>query len=94
MEIYISARTLEKLTSKHSVTPQEIEECFQNRSGVFLIDDREDHQSDPPTQWFIAPTDLGRALKVCFVRRGKEVHIKSAYQPEPEAVRIYEEYHR
>lgn len=72
---------------------EEIEQCFANRSGVYLIDDREEHQSNPPTRWFIAETDFGRKLKVVFMPMGKDIHLRSAYDPEPEAVEIYSEHH-
>jgi hypothetical protein len=69
---------------------REVEQCFENKCGTFLPDTREDHQTDPPTLWFIAPTNPGRLLKVIFVFRDGNIYVKSAYEPEPAAITIYE----
>lgn len=89
MAIIISSKIAEKLKSKHSVTEEEVDQCFSNRDGVFLTDTREDHRSDPPTLWFIAETDYGRLLKVAFVSRDGNIFLRTAYQPNAEEVRIY-----
>lgn len=81
---------VEKLRVKHGVTRREVEQCFENRVGTFLEDTREDHQSDPPTLWFVAPTNCDRLLKVVFMFADGNVRIKTAYEAEPEAIRIYE----
>ncbi len=88
--LIVSAGVLAKLREKHKVSEREIEQCFENRCGLFLQDDREDHQTDPPTLWFIAPSNEDRPLKVIFMFIGGNVHIKSAYEPEAEAIAIYE----
>lgn len=71
-----------KLHSKHQVTEKEIFECFFNRTHTFLTDTREEHLTDPITNWFISETDLGRQLKICFVKRDEKIEIKTAYQPD------------
>lgn len=86
----ISAATLHKLTDKHNVTRREVEQCFENKCGLFLEDDREDHQSDPPTLWFIAPTSRGRLLKIIFIYRDGQLHLRSAYDAEEAAQRLYD----
>jgi len=48
-KLKISQRILEKLHQKHNVTPQEIEECFLNRTKGFLEDTRAEHLSYHPT---------------------------------------------
>jgi len=88
--IVISPRIDDKLDAKHTVTPQEVDQCFDNKCGVNLIDDREDHQTDPPTLWFIAETDKGRLLKIIFVYRDGKYFIKSAYEPGDLDIRTYE----
>jgi hypothetical protein len=95
-KIYISERVLQKLSDKHGVRPDEIRHCFENREGRFLEDVREDHKSDPPTQWFIAETNQRRRLKVVFVvqpmLQGKRISIRTAYEPNPAEINIYERY--
>lgn len=66
--LFISPKVRQKLIDKHSVTQPEIEQCFANREGNFLLDEREEHQSDPPTKWFIAQTDYGRKLKIVLFK--------------------------
>lgn len=90
--LIISAEILEKLGDKHQVTRREIEQCFENRVGVFLEDDREEHRTDPPTLWFVAPTNQERLLKVVFVISDGNVHIKTAYEPSARVVAIYDKF--
>lgn len=89
MALILSPLVKSKLALKHSVQEHELTECFANIEGGFLMDDREDHQTTPPTQWFISETDYGRKLKICFVMRGKDVYIKTAYCPNKEEIDIY-----
>lgn len=88
--IIISSRIDDKLDDKHRVTQAEVEQCFDNRCGYNLMDDREHHRTDPPTLWFIAETLKGRLLKIVFVYRDGNIHLKSAYEPNDEEIRIYE----
>src|SRR5688500_2580946 len=76
----------------HNVSNEEIEQCFCNRRGKLLVDPREEHRTNPQTQWFVAETDRRRKIKVIFVRHGKNVHIKSAYEANEEVIRIYRKY--
>ncbi len=92
MALMISDKIREKLTYKHGVTEKEIQDCFINRESGFLVDTREDHQSDPPTQWFIAETNKGRSLKIAFVQRGSDIFIRTAYEPNTQEVAIYQKY--
>lgn len=88
--IVISALILEKLKTKHDVTAAEVDQCFRNKIGTYLSDDREDHQTDPPTLWFVAPTNCERLLKVAFVFRDGNIYIKSAYEPSEAVIEIYD----
>ena len=88
----MSAGVLVKLRDKHNLSKREIEQCFENKCGDYLEDPREDHRTDPPTLWFIAPTNRGRLLKVIFMFIDGNVHIKSAFEPHQEAIDIYEKY--
>lgn len=89
--LIISQDTVEKLQNKHNVSRREIEQCFENRVGNYLEDDREDHRTDPPTFWFVAPTNTERLLKVIFVFLDGNVYIKSAYEPSETVVKIYDQ---
>jgi uncharacterized DUF497 family protein len=92
MNLRVSRRVLEKLGSKHGVTIAEVEECLANREGRFLVDSRERHRTRPPTRWFIANTDRGRSLKMVFVLSGRMAHLRTAFEPDDVATRIYYRY--
>lgn len=81
----------DKLESKHQVKEGEVHECFMNIDGPYLEDDSEDHQTDPPTEWFIAPTDRGRLLKVVFVFRDGNIYLKTAFDANERSQHIYTE---
>lgn len=86
----ISTGVLGKLESKHRVTRREIEQCFENKCGIYLVDDREDHKSDPSTLWFLAPTNHNRLLKVVFVFRDGNINLRTAYEPNAQEICIYD----
>src|SRR5690606_31156212 len=65
--IVISQNIRANLAAAHDVGEPEVHQCFANRTGSLLVDSRETHRTDPPTRWFIAPTNKGRLLKVCYV---------------------------
>lgn len=88
--LIVSAAVLQKLQQKHNVTRREVEQCFENKCGTFLEDDREDHQTDPATLWFVAPTNRERLLKVVFIFLDGNVHLKTAYEPIDGSVDLYE----
>lgn len=90
VNLRISQGVLEKLGTKHKVDRREIEQCFDNKCGLFLMDDREDHQSDPPTLWFVAPTNKGRLLKIIFIYRDGHMDLRSAYDADAAAQRLYD----
>lgn len=89
MAIIISPKIRDKLTNKHAVTSEEIEQCFSNRWGGFLLDTREEHASVPPTKWFISETDYGRKLKIVFVLEDGDIYLRTAYTPNEQEMRIY-----
>lgn len=92
MGFVISAKVRDKLLEKHGVTKDEVIECFANRSGNFLIDTREDHQTDPPSRWFISETCNGKRLKIVFVKENHDIFIKTAYSPNTKEERIYKKH--
>ncbi|MFZ6755370.1 ADP-ribosyl-(dinitrogen reductase) hydrolase [Undibacterium sp. Dicai25W] len=91
LPIRISQAIKDKLHEKHRVCPAEVEQCFENKCGLYLIDDREDHRTDPESLWFIAETNRNRLLKIVFMFIDGNVHIKTAYEPNIEEIAIYQE---
>lgn len=89
MRIVISETVRAKLQAKHDVSPKDVHECFENRTGGLLDDDREEHRTDPPTRWFIAPNNHNRLLKVCFVLRDGVVYLRTCYPPNEAERSIY-----
>lgn len=79
--LVISPRIKEKIedSSHGAVVEREVRECFLNRCGRVCKDDREQHKSDPVTQWFVAPTHVGRLLKIVYVEDDEHIYLKSAY---------------
>jgi hypothetical protein len=95
MALVISGKVKRKLAQKaNPVANEEIEQCFANRTGTYLKDQREDNKTDPPTLWFIAETDFGRKLKIAFIQIDENTIIKTAYEPDYDESRIYEKYSR
>jgi hypothetical protein len=99
LPLYISEKVKAKLAEKHGVTPEEVTQCFENLDGGFLRDTREEHQTDPPTYWFISETNKRRKLKIAFVHREftdeagkatKRTDIRTAYEHNVEELEIYE----
>ena len=86
--IVISRNIRAKLAAAHDVGEPEVYQCFANRTGLLLIDSRETHRTDPPTRWFIAPTNKGRLLKVCYVPDG-DYFLRTCYEPDSVELAIY-----
>lgn len=87
--LLISDAVLAKLKASHGVLRNEIEQCFSNRAGKLLVDTRALNRTVPPTLWFIASTNRGRALKVVFMQKGDVVELKTAYEPNAVELKIY-----
>lgn len=85
MEFRYSPSVRAKLQAR-SISQDEVCECFFNREHHFLTDPREEHRTNPPTLWFIAETDKGRRLKICFVKvravnNSVAYEVKTVYEP-------------
>lgn len=87
--LIITAKILDKLKVKHGVVRLEVEQCFSNRTGKLLTDNRELRKTNPPTLWFIAKTNRGRLLKIVYIQKGMEVHLKSSFDPNAIELGIY-----
>ncbi len=90
MALIVSPKIRAKLADKHSVSIDEVKQCFANRCGNYLEDEREDHKSDPPTLWFVAETDFGKKLKVCFICESGNIYLRTAFPADPESISIFE----
>lgn len=88
--LILSPELTKKLQDKHDVTRREVEQCFENRVGIYVEDDREEHRTDPPTLWFVAPTNYERLLKVIFIFLDGNIYIKSAFEANKKAIELYE----
>ncbi len=92
MSLVISPQIAEKLAKKHNVSPEEVAQCFANRTGKYLRDTRSQHSSNPPTMWFISETDFGRKLKVVFIHDNGNVYIRTAFVPNATELGIYKKF--
>lgn len=86
--VIISDGIRAKLAAKHDVGEPEVHQCFANRTGNILFDTREKHVTDPLTKWFIAPTNKGRLLKVCYVPDG-DYFLRSCFEPDDNELALY-----
>jgi len=89
MYIEMSTAIRKKLRDKHDVSEKEIRQCFLNRQKHFLEDEREEHKTVPPTQWFISLTNKQRELKILFVNENGKIHVKSAFEPNDKERWVY-----
>lgn len=82
----------QKLEIKHGVREIEVHQCFINRDRSYVVDEDEDPEPNAgvPTEYFIAETDKGRLLKVCFVFENGNCYIKTTFEPSQKAISTYE----
>ncbi len=92
--LIVSKSIQDKLRDKHNISVREVEQCFENRIGEYLEDTRVDHKTNPPTLWFVAETNCGKLLKVIFMFIDGNVHLKSAFEADQNAIRLYNEFAR
>lgn len=90
MALYVSKKVEAKLAAKHRVSIEEVKEAFADRPEYVVLDEREEHASDPPTVWFIAATFHGRLLKVVYVEREGNVHLRTAYAPSRKEIELFD----
>ncbi len=92
MAIVISPKIRDKLARKHNVKPEEVEQCFANRNGNYILEVRKQHEANVPTYWFIAETNYRRRLKVVFISEHGNIYLKSAFEPTDGEVENYLKY--
>lgn len=93
MKLIVSPKTRQKLTDKHDgVSFDEIRQCFANLDRPPLIDSRAQHLTNPVTRWFIAETDQGRRLKICYMPYPSgDFVIKTAFAPNAVEIALFNE---
>ena len=102
MALVISLGILHKINEKHSVTKEEVEQCFMNVEAFsmnrcdpyldpYLEDRREEHATETgaPTLWFIGETDTGRRLKIVFVLERPDIRLRTAFPPTESQAKNY-----
>lgn len=87
--LIVSQATENKLMASHGVSIAEVRQCFFNRNGRLLVDNRALTKTNPPTLWFIAETNQIRTLKIVYIQIGAEIHLKTAYEPNDVEFAIY-----
>ncbi|MEA9603746.1 ADP-ribosyl-(dinitrogen reductase) hydrolase [Polynucleobacter sp. JS-JIR-II-c23] len=87
--LIISPAIQGKLELKHGISRSDVEQCFINRQRSYLLDDRLNHLTEPPTEWFISENDRGILIKVVFVFDNGMIYLKSAFPPNSTEIRIY-----
>lgn len=92
LSILISPSILQKLQTKHDVSEREVHQCFDNKCGMYVEEIRTEHKTDPSTLWFLADTNKGRTLKICFIYKDGNIHLKTAFEPDEVDRRLYEKF--
>ena len=90
--LFVTTAVEAKLKAKHHVTIAEVRQCFCNRSGRLLVDNRVLTKTNPPTLWFIADTNKSRALKIVYIQIESQIRLKTAYEPNTVELAIYRQF--
>ena len=88
--LIVSTAVEAKLKRDHGVDLAEVRQCFLNKRGKLLVDNR----ALNPTLWFIADTNKARPLKIVYIQIGLQVHLKTAYDPNDVEKAIYAKHGR
>ena len=88
----VSDAVLRKITTRHGVDLVEVRQCFLNKNGKLLFDNRALTKTDPPTLWFIAMTNKKRSLKIVYILKNSQTILKTAYEPNETELAIYARY--
>jgi len=94
MEIVFASQYITSKLAARGITIEDIGACFRNKHGGYLQETRPQHETNPPTLWFIAKDGNRRLLKVVFIYFSelKEIHIKSAFEPNESQIALYEKF--
>lgn len=90
--LIVSSAIETKIKNKHAVTIAEVRQCFFNRNGRLLVDNRALTKTNPPTLWFIADTNKVRTLKIVYIQIGSQIQLKTAYEPNDVEKAIYQQF--
>ena len=88
--LFASDRIKKKIKEKHRLDWVTVLAVWQSFHGTTLEDDREEHKSDPATQWFVH-----KELKIVFIESKELTNVcilKSAFAANKEEKRIYNKY--
>ena len=85
----ISDAVLRKINTRHGVDLVEVRQCFMNKNGKLLFDNRALTKTDPPTLWSIAKTNKKRSLKIVYILKNSQIILKTAYEPNDAELAIY-----
>ena len=94
-ELYLSDWVKTKLLMKEPpISIDEVEEAFFNCTGIYIKEVRSEHETIPPTFWFISDTSECRVLKICFIPifDKKRIILKTAFDAEEWEIDEYESY--
>lgn len=96
VRITIYPLIIDKLTKKHGVSADEVEQAFLNRTGFLAKEVRLQNQGVEDRFWFISTTDSGRELKVVFFIDADEnvPVVITAYEPNDDEVKLHEKLQR
>jgi hypothetical protein len=90
-KLMMSEEIKKKLWEKHDKTTEEhINSAFENRSRTILRDNRPQHQTVPPTLWFVGKAN-GKPFKIAFIlfKEAKAIVIKTAYPANDQTQKKY-----
>lgn len=79
-----------------NVSREEVDECFENHDGRYCEENRPEHKDSDgvPSLWFVGETNHRRKLKIMFVRRDRDIYLKSAYPATTKVCEIYKRFCR
>ena len=93
-QLVFAPSIVDKLLEKiPPVSVGEVEEAFLQWDGYWVLDNREDHKTIPPTYWFLSETFDGRLLKIVIkpVPNTDYAYVRTAYDAYEEEIKIYEQ---
>ena len=80
LELVVSPWVEIKIKEFHSVSVMEVEEALCTFTGKLHKETQAEHQTIPPTYWFISETMEGRELFIAIKIEGNKAFLKTAYE--------------
>lgn len=88
--LFATDKIKKKLKEKHGLDWSEVLGVWQSFNGTTLEDDREEHRTDPPTQWFVH-----KGIKIVFLEQVAVPNVcilKSAFAANEKEKQLYSKY--